>query len=221
MSETSRSEKSIWVTYNGTFKGNYIVVNKMKEVGVSEASMDSFRKEVSMRDKSPCDFIFHFFGACFIPNHVMMVTEFAPCWLLADCIKKRAEPDEPLKVKVMLDAAKGLAYLHLNGIMHRDIKTDNVLVFSLDEVLDDNGKLTDCGSSRNVNMLMTNMTFTKGVGSPTYMAPEVLNKKCKKAADVFSFGVMLFECFKWGEANPKAQFKPMPGLVGCPVREST
>ena len=56
------------------------MVNKMKEVGVSEASMDSFRKEVAMRDKSPCDFIFHFFGACFIPNHVMMVTEFAPCW---------------------------------------------------------------------------------------------------------------------------------------------
>ena len=102
----------------------------------------------------------------------------------------------------------GLAYLHGNGILHRDVKPDNVLVFSLDEVLTVNGKLTDFGSSRNVNLLMTNMTFTKGVGTPTYMAPEVLNKeKYKKAADVFSFGVMLFECFLWGEAYPKAQFK--------------
>ena len=126
-----------------------------------------------------------------------------------------------IKAKLMLEAARGLAYLHGNGILRRDIKPGNVLVFSLDEVLDVNGKLTDFGSSRNVNLLMTNMTFTKGVCSPTYMAPEVLNKKRKKAADVFSFGVMLYECFGWCEAYPKAQFKPMPGLVGCPGREST
>ena len=67
----------------------------------------------------------------------------------------------------MLDAAKGVAYLHYNGAMHRDIKQNNVLVFSLDEVLTVNGKLTDFGSSRNINPLMTNMTFTKGVGTPT------------------------------------------------------
>ena len=77
MSETNRSEKSIWFTYNGTFKGNYVVVKKMKDVGVSDASMDSFRKEVAMRDKSPCDFIFHFYGAFTIMNHIMIVTEFA------------------------------------------------------------------------------------------------------------------------------------------------
>ena len=138
----------------------------------------------------------------------MMVTEYAPCGSLADCIAKRDGPSDRVRAKLMLDAARGLAYLHANGILHRDIKPDNVLVFSLDEVLTVNGKLTDFGSSRNVNMLMTNLTFTKGIGSPTYMAPEVLNKeKYKKPADVFSFGVMLYECFKWGGAYPKSAFK--------------
>ena len=90
----------------------------------------------------------------------------------------------------------------------RDIKPDNVLVFWLDEVLTVNEKLTDFWSSRNVNTSMTNMTFTKAVGTPTYMAFEVLNKeKYKKAADVFSFGVTLPECFVWGDASSKAQFK--------------
>ena len=57
-------------------------------------------------------------------------------------------------------------------------------------------------------MLMTNMTFTKGIGSPTYMAPEIINKaKYKKPADVFSLAVMLFDFFVWGEAYPKSVFK--------------
>ena len=79
---------------------------------------------------------------------------------------------------------------------------------SLDEELSVNGKLTDFGSSRNINMLMTNMTFTKGIGTPNYMAPEILNKeKYKKAADVYSFGVTMYECFVWGDAYPKPIFK--------------
>ena len=132
----------------------------------------------------------------------MRVTEFAPCGSLADCVKKRPEPSEAIKAKLMLDAAKGLAYLHSNGILHRDIKPDNVLVFSFDEIIVANGKLTDFGSSLNVNLLMTNMTFTKGIGTPVYMAPEVFNKaKYKKAADVFSFGVMMYECFVWGDGE--------------------
>ena len=50
-------------------------------------------------------------------------------------------------------------------------------------------------------MLMINMTFTKGIGSPTYMPPDVLNKaKYNKAADDLSFGVTMNETFVWGDA---------------------
>ena len=136
---------------------------KMKEVDATADSMEEFEKEVGMLDKFRCDQIVHFYGACLNVNHIMTVTEFAPCGSLADCIRKRADPDDRVNAKVMLDAAKGLEYLHANGVLHRDIKPDNVLVFSLNEVLDVNWKLTDLGSSRNVNMLMTNMTFTKVV----------------------------------------------------------
>ncbi|ELP91498.1 protein kinase domain containing protein, partial [Entamoeba invadens IP1] len=113
-----------------------------------------------------------------------------------------------LKVKFMKDVSKGILYLHSNGVLHRDIKPDNILIFSLyaDERI--NAKLTDFGSSRNINLLMTNMTFTKGVGTPVYMAPEILNqKKYKKPEDIYSFGMTMFECFKWGEAYPVEQFE--------------
>ena len=166
-----------------------------------------------MLDKFRRERVDHFYGACFIQNHVMVVMESAPCGPLVDCIKKRREPDDRIKTKLMLDAVRGLEYLHVNEFLHTDIKRDNVLVFSLDGVVDVFGKLTDFGSSRNINLLMTNMTFTKGVGTPTYMAPEILNKeKYKNAADVFLFGVMLYECFQWARRTGRRS-SSIPGTL--------
>ena len=55
---------------------------------------------------------------------------------------------------------------------------------------------------------MTNMTFTKGIGTPVYMAPEMLKQnKYKKAADIFSFAITMYEVFAWEEAYPKKEFK--------------
>ena len=48
---------------------------------------------------------------------------------------------------------------------------------------------------------MTNMTFTKGIGTPTYMLPELLNKQhYKKPCDIYSFSITIFEIIKWGKA---------------------
>ena len=59
-----------------------------------------------------------------------------------------------------------------------------------------NSKLTDFGSSRNVNMLMTNMTFSKGIGTPIYMSPEALNKQhYKMPADIYSFSITMYETY--------------------------
>ena len=53
-----------------------------------------------------------------------------------------------------------------------------------------------------------NMTFTKGVGSPVYMAPEILKKESyKKAADIYSFSVTMYECLTCRECYPKEKFK--------------
>ena len=52
------------------------------------------------------------------------------------------------------------------------------------------------------------MTFTKGIGSPSYMAPEVLNKEhYKKPADIYAFAITMLEVFTWNEAYPKSQFR--------------
>ena len=85
-------------------------------------------------------------------------------------------------------------YLHLNNIAHRDIKLENILVeqeiTSNDEQLL-NVKLIDFGTSNYVKTENTNY-FTVKVGSPFYMAPEVLNKKYNNKCDIWSCGVIMF-----------------------------
>ena len=139
-----------------------------------------------------------------------MVTEFAEYGSLHDLMNKMSgnKPRLMMRTKICLDASKGIEYLHDNGILHRDIKPDNMLIISLEDNMNVNAKLTDFGSARNVNLLITNMTFTKGIGTPVYMAPEVLDQQhYKKPADIYSFAITMFECFGWEECYPKSEFK--------------
>ncbi|ELP87947.1 interleukin-1 receptor-associated kinase, putative [Entamoeba invadens IP1] len=198
---------SFGIVYKGIYRGNCVAIKKMKEIKNDD---DEFEKEVNMLDKFRSDFIVHFYGAVFIPNKVCMVTEFGLYGSLQDLMKHKTSEKVEMKfrIKILVDAAKGIIYLHENGVLHRDIKPDNILMFSMDFFEKVNAKLTDFGSARSVNLLMTNMTFTKNVGTPTYMAPEILNKeKYKKSADVFSFAITMYETFGWREAYPVNTFK--------------
>ncbi|KAG6611918.1 TKL protein kinase [Phytophthora cinnamomi] len=91
------------------------------------------------------------------------------------------------KVKIALDVAHGLAYLHSMqpNILHRDLKSRNILLNS-----QLNAKLTDFGVSRE----HTEDQMTNAVGTSLWMAPEVMMGSHYDAkADVYSFGVMLSE----------------------------
>ncbi|KAL7720822.1 Protein serine/threonine kinase [Entamoeba marina] len=192
-------EGSFGIVYKGTFRGNHVAIKKMKQLNNDEKLMEEFNKEVSMLDKFRNDYIVHFYGAVFIPTKICMVTEFAQYGSLQDLMNKTKENpiDNTIKIKILLDCSKGIEYLHSNGILHRDIKPDNILILSLENDVQVNAKLTDFGASRNINMLMTNMTFTKEL--------EHLNKY-KKSADVYSFAITIYETITWNNAYPKSQF---------------
>ncbi len=94
-----------------------------------------------------------------------------------------------LRAKLLLagQIAGALAYVHSKGIIHRDVKPDNIRVDVTGQV-----KLVDFGIAKTDDLSLTGAGFT--VGTPYYMAPEqIRGLKPTHLVDVYAFGVLLFE----------------------------
>lgn len=86
---------------------------------------------------------------------------------------------------MFLDILDTVAYLHNNGILHLDIKSNNIMI-----IPDGNIKLIDLG----IASRMSDASDSTGFGTPAYMPPEQSEKGlCGKYTDIFSLGIMLFE----------------------------
>ena len=103
-------------------------------------------------------------------------------------------PMEPREaVRIMRQVAEALEEAHGKGIVHRDIKPDNVIVARR------NAKVLDFGIAKQIGGTNTRDTpaLTQGgmiVGTPYYMSPEqALGKSLDQRSDIFSFGVVLYE----------------------------
>lgn len=89
-----------------------------------------------------------------------------------------------------------IMYCHTHNIVHRDIKAENILIESIEkytyleeEVEKINIRISDFSSARSFN---ENKKLTKKVGTPYYIAPEVLKRNYNEKCDVWSIGVLLF-----------------------------
>ncbi|ELP91713.1 Ephrin type-A receptor 4A, putative [Entamoeba invadens IP1] len=132
--------------------------------------------------------------------------------------KNSYDIDTIMKVKLMLDTAKGLSYLHEFGFVHCKLSSFHVFVNSLDFKDDVNGKLTLFNNYKDLYCLLKNVDngFEPSVGSgiPVYMAPELTDSKPTTASDVFAFAIIILECLTWKNAYNEKQFKYPSKIIG-------
>jgi serine/threonine-protein kinase len=120
-----------------------------------------------------------------------MALEYVEGKNLREYLAKKGPPDLPLALSIMRQVAAALVRAGELGIVHRDIKPDNILLTRKGEV-----KVADFGLSRvhagaesGLNLTQSGVTM----GTPLYMAPEQAEgKPCDCRADIYSFGVTCY-----------------------------
>ncbi|CAL5192002.1 unnamed protein product [Lathyrus oleraceus] len=162
----------------------------------SQLGVDSFINEIHLLSKIRHQNLVSLEGFCHESKHQILVYEYLPGGSLADHLYGANSYKTPLswmrRLKIAVDAAKGLDYLH-NGseprIIHRDIKCSNIL---LD--IDLNAKVCDFGLSKQVTKADATHVTTVVKGTAGYLDPEYYStQQLTEKSDVYSFGVVLLE----------------------------
>ncbi|XP_029907743.1 mitogen-activated protein kinase kinase kinase 12-like [Myripristis murdjan] len=195
----------------GKLHGQEVAVKKVRDL--KETDIKHLRKL-----KHPN--IITFKGICTQAPCYCIIMEYCAQGQLYEVLRAGRKITPSLLMDWAMGIAGGMNYLHLHKIIHRDLKSPNMLI-----TYDDAVKISDFGTSKELSDKSTKMSFA---GTVAWMAPEVIrNEPVSEKVDIWSFGVVLWEMLTgevpykdvdssaiiWGVGNNSLQL-PVPD--SCP-----
>ncbi|KAH9297612.1 hypothetical protein KI387_029294 [Taxus chinensis] len=183
---------SFGTVHHADWNGSDVAVKILIDQDMYEERLKEFLREVAIMKRLRHPNVVLFMGAVTKRPNLSIVTEYLPRGSLYRLIHRagsRELLDERRRLRMALDVAKGINYLHrINPpIVHRDLKSPNLLVDKTWKV-----KVCDFGLSR--FKANTFISSKSAAGTPEWMAPEVLrDEPSNEKSDVYSFGVILWE----------------------------
>lgn len=178
--------------YRGIYKQRAVAVKMVRIPERDEARRaeleEQFNSEVAFLSRLYHPNIVQFIAACKKPPVYCIITEYMSQGTLRMYLNKKDPYSLSAEtiLKLALDISRGMEYLHAQGVIHRDLKSQNLLLNDEMRV-----KVADFGTS----CLETKCQATKGnKGTYRWMAPEMTKEKpYTRKVDVYSFGIVLWE----------------------------
>jgi NIMA (never in mitosis gene a)-related kinase len=157
---------------------------------MSQEHREESVNEIRMLASVVSPFIIAFHEASIQDRRLNIITEYAKLGDMAHAISRRKQTHRPFREdtiwRFMLEALEGLRVLHERGIVHRDLKSANIMLMAPDLF-----KIGDLGIS---TVLEQRELAKTQIGTPMYLAPEVWKKRpYDSKCDIWSLGVLLFE----------------------------
>jgi serine/threonine protein kinase len=182
------------IVYKGNVSNRKDIV-AIKDIRVTDYTLfEEWKREVEFMSQHKNTFIVQVYGFCCSSKILTIVMEYMEKGSLFDLLhgeEARMEFNHFDRLRMARQVALGVAFLHANKILHRDIKSLNILV-SKNRIC----KLADFGSAKLISLEQLEY-YTADVGTPLWMAPEVrYGKAYSLSADIFSLGVVLYEIFE-------------------------
>jgi len=178
--------------FRGSFRGQEVAIKKISGL----THLEAMKKEILALRRLRHPRLVRFIGACIQPPLLLVLTEFMPGGSLHDRLfgKNAHRPLMPTqKFNISVQMAEGLSFLHAWKVVHRDLKSMNIL-------LDGSGNAKICDFGLAQQMEATHMTRKQEGegGSPRYMAPECFNPtlgNLTEKIDIWAMGCILIEVF--------------------------
>merc|ERR1719324_2332465 len=178
--------------FRGSWNGHEVAIKKISGV----AHLEEMRKEINALRRLRHPRLVRFMGACIQPPLLLVVTEFMSGGSLHDRLFGKLK-DPPLtpqqRWQICLNTAEGLAFLHSNRVVHRDLKSMNILLDAAQ-----NAKICDFGLAQQMEATHIARKSDGEGGSPRYMAPECYDPshgKLTEKVDIWACGCVLIEVF--------------------------
>jgi serine/threonine protein kinase len=196
-----------------------LVLNPFTSSGAMGEQLEEVKNEARILSGVRHANIVHFYGVAFnhssIELQLLILLELCT-HSLKDEIEVATAEGKSLtwnqKLRYLLDIARGMQCLHERNILHRDLKPGNCLMASSEKDGYSSVKVADFGTSKITPTDSRSSTMTSNIGTPIYMAPELMTmeRRLDKVdtaeavrVDVYSFGVTMFSVC--AQAKPYAE----------------
>src|SRR6266699_1201558 len=178
-----------WVFVGRELDGTPVAVKILKPRYAGDLQFESrFRNEAETAAQLRHPNIIHIHFVASSGNYVYFAMA-----LCADSLGARIQREGPLPepdiVRLAAGVARGLEFAHQQGVIHRDLKPDNILIHA-----DGSPVISDFGIARAVSGYVASTGVNMAIGTPQYLSPEqAQGRAVDQRADFYALGVTLYK----------------------------